>query len=244
MQFSPALIPARLLRRYKRFLADVSLDDGTQLTVHCPDPGSMRGVAVPGRRVMLSYSANPARRYAHTLEMIHNGRTWIGVHPALANRLVAEALNDESIVELQGYTQLRREVTPKDLAVLERKQATSRFDFELSGGRRRKACYLETKSVSLVINRLCAFPDAPTVRGQRHLEDLIQLRRMGFRVVVLYVIQRGDGRALRMAHEIDPVYAQRARQARAAGVEMLAYRAKVRPSGIVLRDSVPLMMDD
>ncbi|MEZ0368818.1 MAG: DNA/RNA nuclease SfsA [Candidatus Sericytochromatia bacterium] len=226
MRFEPVLQRATLLRRYKRFLADVRLADGRELTVHCPNPGAMTGCAQAGWEVALSHSPDPRRKLPYTLEMVHDGSVWIGVNTQRANAIVAEALEQGRIAELQGYTSLQREV---------RYGEKSRIDFLLTGPA--GLTYLEVKSVTLNLDGVCAFPDAVTTRGRRHLEELVQMKRAGHRAVLLFVVQRGDGQGFRPAHEIDPDYADTLQASRAQGVELLICRARLDPGSWELADS-------
>ena len=225
MRFPSALLPCTLLRRYKRFLADVRFDSGEEAVVHCPNPGSMRGCAVPGWRALVSESGNPARKLRHTLEMVHNGRCWIGVNPALANVIVAEGLREGKVSDLAGYPDMRREAAWGE---------GTRFDFLLTGPGGK--CYVEVKSVTLAMEDGCsAFPDAVTIRGARHIRELLAARAAGNRAVLLFVVQRSDSlEGFRAAREIDPVYAETLRQAHAAGLEIFAQLAEVTPAGITL----------
>jgi sugar fermentation stimulation protein A len=230
VEFGQDLIPATLIRRYQRFLADVRLEDGSALTVHCPNSGSMRGCLGTGWPVRISDSGNPARSYRHTLEMVHNGRCWIGVNTHLANRIAVEAITAGAVEELRGRWSLRREV---------RYGAGSRIDILLEADDLR--CYVEVKNVTMVDGEgRYGFPDAVTERGRRHLSELRRVVEAGDRGVILFVIQRGDGGRFTTADEIDPGYSATLRDAVAAGVEALAYRAEVVPSGIRLVESVPI----
>lgn len=229
MEFHPELTRGRLLKRYKRFLADVRLDDGREITVHCPNPGAMTGCAEPGWEVALSHSDDVRRKLPYTLEMVHNGSVWIGVNTQRANQIVAEALAAGTFAELGPYRQVRAEV---------RYGSQSRVDFVLDGPE--GDVYLEVKSVTLRLGDSLAFPDSVTARGRRHLDELAQIRSTGQRAVLLYVLQRADGDGFRLAEEIDPAYAESARAAAAAGVEQLILRAELNPrhwrlSGVVSR---------
>ena len=228
MRFPSPLLPGTLLRRYKRFLADVRFDTGEEAVVHCANPGSMLGCAETGRRVLASDSGNPKRKLRHTLEMIHNGACWIGVNPGLANALADEGIRAGRVPELAGYPSLRREAAWGE---------GTRFDFHLSGPK--GECYVEVKSVTLVTENGCsAFPDAVTARGARHIRELLAVRAAGHRAALLFVVQRSDGpKGFRAASEIDPVYAEALRQAHAAGLEVYAHLADVRPEGIVLTET-------
>lgn len=222
MKFSSPLISGILLRRYKRFLVDVRLSNGQEVTAHCANPGRMTSCATPGWEVRLSAHQNPRRKLPFTLEMVHNGQGWIGVNTQWPNRLAAEAIVAGEIPELAGYEQIQREVNC----------GKSRLDFCLR--RPGEHCYVEVKSVSLVTpeDRAFAFPDAVTQRGAKHLHTLIRLHQEGNRAVMLFVIQRADGDFFRPAGEIDPHYAAELLRARAAGVEIIAFRFAVSPDGI------------
>ncbi|MDB5106771.1 MAG: sfsA [Fibrobacteres bacterium] len=225
MKFTHPLLPGTLLRRYKRFLADVRLDSGGELTVHCANPGAMLGCAEPGWRVMVSDSLNPARRLRHTLELVHNGAGWIGVNPVLANAVAEEGIRAGMVPELAGYDRMDREV---------RHGESTRFDFLLSRGGER--CFVEVKSVTLVgTDGLSAFPDAVTSRGVKHIRELLSARAAGDRAVLLFVVQRRDGlKGFRAAGEIDPLYAQTLRDANAQGLEVHAHWAETGLDGIDL----------
>lgn len=231
MLFPASLIPGVLVKRYKRFLADVELQDGTVITAHCPNPGAMTGYAAPGLRVLLSRSANPARKLAHTWELVHNGACWIGVNTGLANAVVEEGLRKGALPGLAGYGEIRREAAYG---------TSSRVDFLLQGPAGR--CYLEVKSVTMVAADGCyAFPDAVTERGLKHLRELSAMAEAGHRAVLLFLIQRRDGRAgvFRAAAEIDPAYARGLEEAAARGVEILPCLAEVGETGISLAGPLP-----
>lgn len=222
-------LAGRLLQRYKRFLADIETDDGCRLTVHCPNPGSMLGCAIPGSAVRCSTSENPQRRLAHTLEMIRVRRTWIGLHTTRANALVDAALAAGAIPELCGYTLRRREAVPQSVG------GGARFDFLLSGHPRdARPLWLEVKSATLAEGSVARFPDSVTRRGRRHLELLTKLQRQGARTALLFVIQRADCNAVEPADEIDPDYGRALRSAAAEGVELLAVCGRVSPHGLSL----------
>ena len=219
MKFAAPLTPARLLRRYKRFLADVELADGTQLTAVCPNTGSMLGCCAPGSAVWLSASDSPTRKYRHTWELVQAGRVKVGINTALPNRLVEEAVVAGVIAELAGYTRLRREVPFGE--------ERSRVDL-LLGADGRPDCYVEVKNVTAAVSdRVALFPDAVSARGAKHLRELMRLVASGQRAVLVYCVQRGDVDEVRPADAIDPLYGRTLRAALAAGVEVLAYRAKV-----------------
>lgn len=227
MEFSKPLIRAKLIRRYKRFLADVELGGGRELTAHCPNPGSMMGLAAPGSAVWLSASDNPKRKLKYGLELVEAGGTLVGVNTGLGNAIVAEALAAGRIEELAAYTEIAREAPlgPR-----------SRVDF-LLGGPGLPICYLEVKSVTLRRGPGPAgeFPDAKTARGARHLAALAAAAEAGHGAVILYLMQRSDCREFRIAADIDPGYARAAAAARDAGVVSLCYACEVSPAGIRLK---------
>jgi sugar fermentation stimulation protein A len=222
----------RLLRRYKRFFADVETEAGEKLTVHCPNPGSMLGCAIPGSAVRCSSSDNPMRKLRHTLEMIRVGRIWVGLHTLRANDIAARALAAELLPELAGYTETMREV---------RVDGRSRLDFRL-GGRRLRPAFLEVKSVTLAEDRLALFPDSVSERGRRHLESLMQLREQGSRAALLFVVQRADCEAVAPANAIDPAYGETLREAARAGVEVFALGARVGARAIRIERRLPVQL--
>lgn len=220
MEWNPPFATATLIKRYKRFLADVE-KGGEILTVHCPNTGPMTGCAEPGWTVALSHSDNPRRKLPWTLEMTYNDHSWIGVNTHQANRLAEEALREGWIPELQDYTTLQREVRYG--------HEKSRIDFLLQGPER-EDCYVEVKSVTLLENGVHLFPDTVTTRGQKHLRELSALAQEGKRAVMLYLIQREDGgKTFQPARHYDPDYAHLLHAAQNAGVEILAYQCQVSP---------------
>jgi sugar fermentation stimulation protein A len=230
MRFDPPLIAGWLLRRYHRFFVDVELADGRVVTAHCPNTGRMSTCCTPGWEVRLSPADNPRRKLRYTLEMIHNGRCWIGVNTLRANPLVAEAITGGRIPELTGATRLAREV----------RWQGSRLDLmlETPAG----TCFVEVKNVTLVDEHTgdYLFPDAVTARGLKHLHALADIRSSGRRAVLFFAIQRSDGRHFRSAAEIDPEYAAGLCQVQAAGVEVLTYRFAVDPAGAGVAERVAL----
>lgn len=236
MKFDPPLEEARLLRRYKRFLADVERADGSQITVHCPNPGAMAGLDQPDSRCWISDSGNPKRKLRHTLELVEaeapGGKVLVGINTNLPNKLVREALEAEGITSLVGYEGLRAEV-PYGTG--------SRIDFLLQG-EGRPNCYLEVKNVHLLRRaRLYEFPDCKTARGTKHLRELALIAESGRRAVMLYVIQRGDGDAFRLAADIDPDYASAFEDALVAGVEAIAVRCQISTEVIFIAEPVPVL---
>lgn len=230
MKYSPPLERGRLVRRYKRFLADVELDSGMAFTAHIANPGAMTGLADPGMEVWLSRSDNPKRKLAWSWELVRVGRHLVSVNTGLPNRLAEEALAQRTIRELAGYPTLRREV---------RYGTNSRVDFVLSGSRR-KECYVEVKSVTLKRGRRAEFPDSVTARGTRHLQELARVVDSGCRAVMLYIVPRSDCADFSIATDIDPAYGAAFAEARQRGVEVLCYNCRVRRSGIEVEKPLPI----
>ncbi|WP_072394522.1 DNA/RNA nuclease SfsA [Hyphomicrobium sp. CS1GBMeth3] len=235
MQFPSPLVRGRLLKRYKRFLADVSLDTGEIVTATCPNTGSMMGLAVPGAIVWLSVSASPARKYAHTWELVEadlgSGPVLVGINTNHPNRLVTEAITAGQIPELAGYATLRREV---------KYGLSSRIDILLEDPGKGLA-YVEIKNVHLSRNDgLAEFPDSVTERGVKHLVELGNMVAAGHRAVMLYLIQRADAQSFTFAADIDPRYAAAFQVAREAGVEAIAYACELSPAEITVARRVPL----
>jgi sugar fermentation stimulation protein A len=235
MKFCSDLIPATLVRRYKRFLADVELTDGSTLTVHVANPGAMTGLQAPGARVWLSKSPNASRKLPYSWELVEadfgTGPELVGVSTAHPNAIVAAALAADAIPEFAGYTSVRREV---------KYGAASRVDFVLEA-HDRPPCYLEVKNVHLMRTPGHAeFPDAVTARGTRHLDELANMHATGARAVMLFVIQIASATRFALARDIDPVYGRAFDRARAAGVESLAYTCRLTQNGITLANPVPI----
>ena len=245
MKFSPPLAEAQLVKRYKRFLADVALfdDASSVMTLHCPNTGAMTGCAEAGFTVAYSLSDNPKRKYPGTWELACNQQgQWIVVNTQRANQVVAEALADARIEALAGYVDHRAEVKYGE--------QNSRIDFLLDqhvDGR--PACYVEVKSVTLqqaaMDGEPCVpgrglFPDAVTQRGQKHLDELMVCAQEGKRAVLLFCVMHTGITSVAPAQHIDPVYTQKLLQARAAGVEILAYGCDVSLQGVTLTDPLPV----
>lgn len=229
MTFDPPLVFGTLIRRYKRFLADVEMDDGSTITAHCPNTGRMTTCSESGWRVALSDSQNPKRKHRFTWELVHNGNCWICVNTGRANDLAFEAVSNGIIPEFAGYAEVLRE----------QKFGNSRFDLMLRDGE--KLCYVEVKNTTLLADDGCyAFPDAVTERGRKHLLELIDVVKAGHRAAMLYVIPRSDGAAFRAAREVDPEYADALEKARAHGVEIHAWLAEVSPESMHLAMPVPV----
>ncbi|NMH65872.1 DNA/RNA nuclease SfsA [Shewanella salipaludis] len=229
MQFAPPLESGILVRRYKRFLADIRLADGTEITLHCPNTGSMKNCQFPGERVWFSTSDNPKRKYAHTWELMQTpSGELIGINTGRANALATEAIEAGVIPELQGYERLRREVKYGD--------ENSRIDILLSN-QGKPDCYVEVKSCTLLEGDRGYFPDAVTSRGQKHLRELMQMVAQGHRAVLLFVVQHTGIDTVQAATHIDPDYTLLMAQAVNAGVEVLAYKAILSPSGASLTEA-------
>ncbi len=229
MKWETPLTEAILLKRYKRFLADINLE-GRALTVHVPNTGSMQSCWAPDWPCAISTSSNPSRKMPHTLELVSNGVTWIGVNTANANKLVKLWLKDEALAELSGY----KNIFP------ERKVGESRIDFFLEGHPTHPPCYIEVKNVTLKTDKGAQFPDSVSERGQKHLRELMDLKKKGFRAVMLYVIQREDVEIFSPADAIDPEYGKLLRMAFALGVEILAYRCKMGLQELTLGKAIPI----
>jgi sugar fermentation stimulation protein A len=232
MKYSQPLVPATLLRRYKRFLADMTMADGSETTVHCANPGSMLSLAVPGRRCWLSHHAGTARKLAYSWELEEAPTGCIGINTARANMVVAEALAAGIIPELAGWPIVRREVPDGD---------ASRLDFHLSGGDG-PDCWLEVKSVTMSRQPgLAEWPDAKSSRGARHLDALVRLANGGAKATLLFLIQRPDCAAFRIAGNIDPAYADAFSRVDRAKVRILAYDCAVSPEGIEFRKPLTIL---
>ncbi|MBL4848726.1 MAG: DNA/RNA nuclease SfsA [Planctomycetes bacterium] len=234
MRFTAPLVPGRLVRRYKRFLADVRLDDGQVITAHTANPGRMLGLTEPGRRVYLSRSDNPKRKLPYSWEVLRIGRHLIGVNPLRANDLVNEALARKAIPELAGYDHVKREVVYGT--------RKSRVDFMLTESNcgETEPCYLEVKNVSFLSEGGALFPDAVTERGRKHLLELRDEAAKGARAVLLFVVQRPEPTWVGVAEEIDPLYAETLRQVVTEGVELLAYRAKIGTRNLALSEPLSI----
>lgn len=230
MKFKQRLLAGRLERRYKRFLADVRLDNGELHTVHCPNSGSMLGCLAPGSPVRLSRAANLQRKYPLTLEMVEVNGVWVGINTGLANRLVREALEEGVIDAFGAITAIRAEV---------KVSGRSRLDFMLSRADGR-ATYLEVKNCTLADAGVAMFPDAVTARGARHLEELMALAARGQGAAVLFCVQREDAVCFAPAAHIDPHYGAMLARAARNGVQVLAYQAEVAPRGIRLARRLPV----
>ena len=212
------------IRRYKRFFADIKICDGSELTVHCPNPGSMRDLLRERAPVWCTTSKNPKRKLKHTLEMVEVGNVWVGLHALRANKIAKCILENNFLEHLSGYPELRSEV---------RVGENSRLDFVLSGNFvDSRIMYVEVKSVTMSSRNKALFPDSVTRRGKKHVELLSDLSREGNRAVLMFIIQRSDCDVFSVADDIDPNYGKSLRKAVDNGVEVFAVRTNVTPSAI------------
>ncbi len=247
MKFSRPLIQGTLIRRYKRFLADIELASGEQITAHTANTGSMLGCQTPGSRVWLSVSENPKRKYQHSWEIVAAGRepgaTLVGINTLLSNKLVYEAISNGVVRELQGYESIQTEIKYGC--------ENSRIDLLLQpfiNAQRRSnkpcmPCYVEVKNVTLVKNGIAYFPDAVSKRGSKHLRELTEMVQQGNRGVIFFCVQRTDATGVRPADHIDSDYGRWLRLAVQQGVEALAYQAKVTPQEIELVQRLPVILE-
>lgn len=229
LEFDQPLVPGRLIRRYKRFLADVRLADGSRVTAHCPNSGSMLTCLEEDAPVYLSRAANPARRTPFTWEMIYINQGWVGVNTMAPNFLVARAAEERALAIFAGARAVHREV---------KVGPHTRLDMVVE--RAKGPLYVEVKNVTMVRGGVARFPDSVTTRGAKHFGTLMELKAQGADAAMLYVVQRGDAASMGPATDIDPTYAELFHQARAAGVELVAVRAEVSPTGIRLVRRLPL----
>lgn len=237
----PPLTNATLLRRYKRFLADVVLEDGTEVVAHCPNTGRMTSCWQPNVPVQLSHSDNPKRKLAWTLERIDMGQGWIGVHTGRVNHVIAEAIGQNKIASLTNYSSVRQEVT-YPIA-----QHRSRIDVFLSDTpdenpteRSKTDTWVEIKNATLLVGDQIQFPDAPTERGRKHLDVLADAVTRGQRAVLLFAINRAEGNLFTPADDIDPAYGKRLREVISAGVEVIAVRLNHYQQSIEVADEVSI----
>ncbi len=227
MEFKEKLVHGTLINRYKRFLADVSLDDGTKITAHCTNSGSMKSCLEDGAEVYLSPVNDPKRKTRFTWEMIKINDDWVGINTGNPNKLAFEAISAGIIPGLEGYSTVKREVTFND----------SRFDIYAENVN--EQCFIEVKNVSLKEGKYARFPDAVTTRGQKHLKTLMEVKSRGMRAVMLYIIQRSDVEIFTPAIYIDPIYSKLLKEAVNSGVEVIPMQARVTPEKIELVKPLP-----
>lgn len=227
MKFKSPLVRGTLIRRYKRFLADVQLESGEIVTAHCTNSGSMKTCIEEGAPVYLTPVNDPKRKTKFTWEMIFINDDWVGINTSVPNVLAFEAIRDGKIEQLKGYTNVKREVTFGD----------SRFDVFAENSQEK--CFVEVKNVTMKEGDFALFPDAVTTRGKKHLETLIKVKKEGIRAAMLYVIQRMDVEKFGPAKEIDPDYSAALKKAYASGVEVIPVQAKVTPEEIEIVKELP-----
>ncbi|MBK3519762.1 DNA/RNA nuclease SfsA [Carboxylicivirga marina] len=222
MKFETPLIHGYLIKRYKRFLSDIRLDDGSIVVAHCTNSGSMKTCIEEGAEVYLSPAKDPKRKTRYTWEMIKLNGDWVGINTMHPNLIAYEAIKTNKIKALSGYTHVQREVKTGD----------SRID--IMAQNESETCFIEVKNVTMKDGDFARFPDAVTTRGKKHLVELIRLKKEGIRTVMLYIIQRSDVKQFAPAHQIDPEYANTLSLAYQEGVEIIPIRVKVRPEEIVI----------
>ncbi|MCC0805314.1 DNA/RNA nuclease SfsA [Methylobacterium sp. W2] len=235
MKFAAPLIEGRLVQRYKRFLADIELADGSLVTAHCANPGAMLGLVVPGSRVLLSASTNPARKLGFSWELVEadlpGGPQWVGINTMRPNALVAEAFAEGRLPPLAGYASLRPEV---------RYGRASRVDF-LATGEGVPPCHVEVKNCHLLRQPgLAEFPDCVAARSARHMDDLTEVVAQGGRAMLIIVVQMQAER-FDVARDLDPAFDRAFSRAAAGGVEIHAHRCRIDPTGISIADAIPIM---
>jgi sugar fermentation stimulation protein A len=227
MNFETQLIRGHLIKRYKRFLADVKLDSGETITAHCTNSGSMKSCLEENAEVYLSPVNDPKRKTKFTWEMIKIGGNWVGINTGNPNKIAFEAVKNGEIQKLKGYTEVQREVTFGD----------SRFDVMAKNDK--ETCFIEVKNVTYKKGEYALFPDAITSRGKKHLETLIKVKESGMRAVMLYIIQRIDVAVFAPAKKIDPEYAKTLKKANDKGVEIIPMQVKVSPDDIAIVKELP-----
>jgi sugar fermentation stimulation protein A len=231
MKFSQPLQEGKILKRYKRFFADIQLNNEI-VVAHVPNTGSMKTCWEPGWKALVSFHDDPKRKLKYTLEMTSNGKSWIGVNTSWPNKLAQEAISSGHIKELLGYSTITPEKTIGE----------SRIDLYLTG-EGKKDCYVEIKNVTLAQNQIALFPDAVSERGQKHLRELTHLSKSGHRACMLFIVQREDVTSFKPADAIDPEYGKLLREAAKAGVEILVYQCHLDVKGISLSKSLPYDLD-
>ena len=231
MRIELPVLEGRFVRRYKRFFAEVELEDGRLVTAHCPNTGSLSGCLTPGSRAILRDSQDEKRKLRYVLQALQVGRSLVNVDTSLPNRVVHEAVAAGELPELAGYDDFRREVPYGE---------SSRIDLLLGRKRAPKLCYVEVKNTTYAEGRTAMFPDAVTERGLKHLGELARMVREGHRAVQLFFVSRSDVRRFVPADAIDPAYGTELRAAAKAGVEVLAYTARVQPSSLAIHRRLPV----
>lgn len=240
MRFSQPLVPAIFLRRYKRFLVDVRLEDGSEVTVHCPNSGRMLGLDTPEARCWLTPAAGKGRKLPYTLELVDTPDGLVGINTGRPNAIVAEAIGGPLMADFAGYATLRREV---------RYGENSRIDILLEGGPNERSCYVEVKNVHLrrpegAYPTAAEFPDAVTARGAKHLRELTAMVAAGHRAVLVYLVQRADCDHVRIAGDIDGAYAEAMATAVSAGVEAVCLACRLSLTEVVADRRIPLVLEN
>lgn len=230
MHFEKPLVKGKLIRRYKRFLADVELENGEIIVAHCTNTGSMKSCIEEGAPVMLSTHSDPKRKTKFTWEMIFMNGGWIGINTMVPNKLIFQALVEGSIEKLGGYPLVKKEVQYGD----------SRID--LMAENDNEKCFIEVKNVSMKEGRTALFPDAVTTRGLKHLNTLMQIKTDGHRAIILFAIQRTDVDLFMAADKIDPKYAFALKQAYESGVEIIPLQIQVTPEHIMIIRELPFQL--
>jgi sugar fermentation stimulation protein A len=242
MKYPHALIEGHLLRRYKRFLADVQLPEGGTVTAHTANTGSMLGCCEPGSRVWLSRSNNTKRKYPYTWELVevdNHKNTLVGINTMRANHLVKEAIETNKVDTLSQYTNIRTEVRYG----CENSRIDLLLETDETSATKVKPCYIEVKNVTMAQGGVGYFPDAKSVRASKHLRELLAMVEQGARAMIFFCVPRDDVSQVRPAQTIDPAYAQTLREAMTGGVEALAYRADVNPGEIWLSKKIPVVLE-
>ncbi len=231
MRFETKLIHGTLVKRYKRFLSDIKLDDGSVVVAHCTNSGSMKTCIEEGAEVYLSPAKDPKRKTQYTWEMIKLNGSWVGINTSHPNLIAFEAIKNGEIDQLTGYDHVQREV----------KIGNSRID--IMAQNTNETCFIEVKNVTMKDGSYARFPDAITTRGKKHLDELIALKKEGIRAVMLYIIQRSDVEVFAAADKIDLNYAKTLKEAYKAGVEIIPLRVRVTPKEIVIEKELPFELD-
>lgn len=230
MKFKTPLISGFFIKRYKRFFADIQVEESIVIA-HTANTGSMKNCLGENWPALLSFHDSPTRKLKYSFEMINNGKTWIGINTSLTNGLAIEAIKNGTIQELQGYSDLKPEA----------KIGQSRIDILLSNGMNDQ-CYVEVKNVTLINDEdHCLFPDSVTERGQKHLRELLDLKEKGIRTVMLFIVQREDCSSFKIENSIDPVYCQLLKEVMSRGVEVLVYQCKLSPEEIIVHKKLALI---
>ncbi|MEC8624117.1 MAG: DNA/RNA nuclease SfsA [Bdellovibrionota bacterium] len=242
MKFLTPLKEGTILKRYKRFLADIQLPSGEVITAHTANTGSMKTCWEPGWKAIISFHDNPKRKLKYSLEMTHNGKTWIGINTSLPNKLAKEAIENGLIKELKGYPFIKPEVKTGD----------SRIDLLLSKEKeadtKKDQFFVEIKNVTLKGDdhqkKAALFPDAVSTRGQKHIQELIRLHKEGYNAALLFIVQREDVDYFAPAKEIDPVYSELLKKANKEGVLILAYQCSMSKKEIIVNRSIPVKLNN